>query len=192
MKITHKTKFKELNKISYILSCSSRSLIEEVKRFDVPKEIKGILVRDFSTVEIGELLELWDVKDGKMLTELTAKIFLKQEKEGEIIDFDLKKLPNLPLIDFVRLQIHCEERVTYAANLFKSLQRKSENAQIQAIYDSISGDAYDMMSKYCELPWVKLDIKEAKKQSWVDVYMAFKRVTKDYDREFLKSKVKTE
>lgn len=193
MKITSKHKMKDLAKMSFILSHSSQDLMEEVRVFDIPTHINKIPVRRFECVEMGELLELWDIKDNNELITKTASVFLKQEietKKGlKIIDFDIKKIPNLPLIDFLRLTLYCEERFTYAAKLFKSLQRQSDDPKVQAILDDYKGSEYGIIARYCKIFPGKYTIQEAKKVSWVDVYLAFDEETKQNDIQLRISKI---
>ena len=189
MKITSKHKMKDLAKMSFILSHSSQDLMEEIRVFNVPTHINKIPIRRFETVEMGELLELWDVKNQEQLIIKTAKILLKQELETKVIDFDTKEIPNLPLIDFLGLTLHCEERFTYAAKLFKSLQRTSDDPKIQEILDDYKGSEYGIIARYCKLFPGKYTIQEAKKVSWVDVYLAFEEETKQNDIQLRISKI---
>ena len=180
---------KDLAKMSFILSHSSQDLMEEVRVFNVPTNINKIPVRRFECVEMGELLDLWDVKNQEQLIVKTAKTLLKQELETKNIEFDIKKIPNLPLIDFLRLTLHCEERFTYAASLFKSLQRTSDDPKVQAILDDYKGSEYGIIARYCKLFPGKYTIQEAKKVSWVDVYLAFEEETKNNDIQLRISKI---
>ena len=116
-------------------------------------------------------MNIWDIKDQNTLTKLTAKIFLNIEEE---------KIPNLPLIDFLRLTLFVEEKSLFAANLFKKLQRESKDAKIRAILENYRGSEFGIIARFCKL-YPAYTLEQAADLSWVKVYNAFEEDTKIND-----------
>ena len=171
MKITSKHKMSDLPKVLFIEKYSEIKLMEEIKKFDVPKEIKGIQVKDNQDISIGDMLEIWDITDQNTLFELTARVFL---------DLKLDKIPRLPLIDFLRLAEYTNETSLMAANLFKSLSRDPKDVRIKDILMKYKGSAFGIIARFCtQFPVYTLE--EAKKLSWVKIYLAFEEKTKEND-----------
>jgi len=171
MKITAKHKMKDLPVIMHIVNNSKVDLMTEIMRFDVPKKINGCEVIDFQSISINDMLSIWDIKDQKDLIELTANIFLGLEPES---------IPELPLIDFLRLTKHTEEKGAYAAKLFQSLHREPKDKRISNILAKYKGSKFDIISRFCE-QFPAYTLEQAKEREWVKIYLAFEAKTKRND-----------
>lgn len=173
MKITEKTKMKELARIEPILACSRQELLTEIKRFDVPTKVAGIEVIDASLIGLEDMLDIWNVKTEQDVLNLTAKCFLGLEP---------KDIPNLPLIDFLRLSIHLQDTATKAAELFRSLKREPKDGRVAAILEDFQTSDFGIIDRFCQRP-PYYDHEYACKIAWTIVYGCFAEDTKKYDIE---------
>jgi hypothetical protein len=198
MKLTSKHKVKDLPKFTFLLEHSDTDLMKEVAKFDLPmkigkedskfrtlhkwicKKIKSkkvfekriFEVKDFQSISIGEMMEIWDISNNEQLVEVSARIFLGVT--------DQKKISNLPLIDFLRLMIHLEKVSKMAANEFKKLNRENKDPKLRNILSKYKGSDFGMIARFCKL-FPIYTLEQAKNISWVICFKAFEEETKSND-----------
>jgi hypothetical protein len=190
MIINAKTKMSKMSKVSFLLKYSDIKFIDEIKKFKVVDKFKFLKVANQYTISIGDMFQIWDVKDNNQLMSLTIKCFLKDTRIKKFLFWLLYiEEKNLPLIDFTRLIIHTQETGELAAKYFQSLKVLSTDERIDEILNKYKGDPMDMISRFCKM-FPAYTIKEALKMSWYDVYLAFKTSTKDNNIQIEISKLK--
>lgn len=179
MKITSKTKMKAFGRLKILLPLSEVALMDEIKKFSVPKRIKLLKVTQIGDISIDQVFHLWDCKDDEALLQLTLDIFLKNTWYKKILYklliWDEK---SLPLIDFTRLIIYASEIVEITANHFKSCKTISTDTRVDDILKKYSGDQMDMIIRWCKL-FPSYTVDQALKVGWYDIYLAFKSESKD-------------
>jgi len=172
MKITSKHKVKDLSKFAFLLDHSDTDLMKEVGKFDLPEKIGRYPVKDFNEISIEDMIIIWGISTPEQLTENSARIFLRVANQ--------KIVSCLPLIDFLRLNIHLEKVSKTVANEFKKLSREHPDPKIRKILEKYKGSAFDMIDRFRKLyPAYKID--EIKKLSWNDFLQAFQSDTKSND-----------
>jgi len=171
---------KEFPRLNFIIKNSDDDFLAKVKAFDVPKELNEINVKEYTDISIDDMLDIWDVSTEQGLYKMTAKAFLNLPET---------EIPELPLIDFIRLTQYTEEVSLSVGNLFKSLHREPEDIRISDILKNHPGDHFDIIARFCEL-FPSYTLEQAKDLSWVIIYKSFKKKTVEYDIELEKSKLK--
>jgi len=174
MRITEKTKVKELQKLGWLLSISNDNFIDQIKAFEVPTKVSGINVLDSNEISLESMLHTWNCDNDETLIKLTAKVFLGIENEKEI--------QNLPLIDFVRLTIHLKDTATQAAELFKDLKRYSKDPRIKAVMMRFSGTDFGIIDRFA-LRMGGISHDQASETPWSIVYASFREDTTKADIE---------
>ena len=190
MIINAKTKMNKMSKVSFLLKYSEVKFIEEIKKFKVPAKFKSLKVANPYSIAIGDMFQIWDVKDNNQLMALALKCFLKDTKLKRLLFWlQYRKAENLPLIDFTRLIVHTQETGEMAAKYFASCKTLSTDERIDEILKKYKGDPMDMISRFCKM-FPAYTVKEAMKVSWYDVYLAFQTSTKDNNIQIEISKLK--
>ena len=181
MIITKRHKIKHLYAIEPILNCSNQKLEDEIMKFDSPKKIGLMTVKKESKISIGQMLKIWDIKDGHDLIQQTVDTMLLNTKFNRLYyKLFIRKYTNLPLIDFTRLTKEVELIAKKASDAFKTLERQPKDLKKKAIYEKYKGDKFDFIARFCEIaPAYTYD--EAFDVSWVTVFQAFRRQTKQDD-----------
>lgn len=102
MKITEKTKLKDMNKIYPLIKLWDKDLITECAAFKVPEKINGIKPLIFSKVPFSHLAALWDIKDSdKLMSAIVEIFFYSQTNKKKDVDQWVEKFLNKALlIDF--------------------------------------------------------------------------------------------
>ena len=172
MKITNKNTVKDLKKFAFLLDHSDTQLMDEVKKFELPEKVGKYPVKDYNEISISDMLLLWDIQYNEQLIKLAGHIFLGVT--------DIKKLYHLPLIDFLRLNVHLEQVSKMAANKFKELERQNNDPKIRKILAKYKGSDFGIIARFCKL-FPIYTLEEAKNISWVIVYKAFEEETKSND-----------
>lgn len=164
-----------------VLECSKMKLEDEIMRFECPKRIGMMKVRKESKIPIGEMLKIWDIKDGKALIEQAVETMLLYNRFNRFYyKLFIRKNINLPLIDFTRLTKEVELIAKKAGEAFKTLEREPKDPKKKAIYAKYKGDKFDFIARFCEIaPAYTYD--DAFNVSWVTVFQAFRRRTKQDD-----------
>lgn len=190
MKITAKTKMKAFDKLNVILPLSDVSLMDEIKKFSVPKWIKLLKITDIGDISIKNVLDLWDCKDDSELLKLTIDIFLRNTWYKKILyRLLIWNEKSLPLIDFTRLIIYSSEIVQITANHFKTCKTISTDSRVDDILKKYTGDQMDIIIRFCKL-FPSYTVEKALKVGWYDVYLAFKSESKDINIQIEVSQLK--
>lgn len=180
MKITSKHKMKDLKRMMFILTNSDDNLLDKIKAYDVPTEINGIKVKPYKDISIDNMLDIWDIKTTEQLYKMTAEAFL---------DLDEKEIPELPLIDFIRLTQYTEEIAILVAELFKKLHREPEDIRIVDILSKYKSNQFGIVARFCSM-FPAYTLEQASQLPWTVIYLAFENKTIEYDIELEKSKLK--
>ena len=179
MIITSRTKMYVFKRLQAILNASDTNILDEVKKFDIPKQIGFIKVTDINDIPIGKMFEIWEVKTNEELINKTIDVFLKNTLWKKILfklNFFNEKY--LPLIDFMRLVIYTNEVSELVANYFNSCKVLTVDKRYEAIYNKYKGEYIDVIINFCKI-FPSYTIEQAMKVSWVDIYQTVKANTKD-------------
>ena len=179
MIITSRTKMYVFKRLQAILNASDTNILDEVKKFDIPKQIGFIKVTDINDIPIGKMFEIWEVKTNEELINKTIDVFLKNTLWKKILfklNFFNEKY--LPLIDFMRLVLYTNEVSELVANYFKSCKVLTVDKRYEAIYNKYKGEYIDVIINFCKI-FPSYTIEQAMKVSWVDIYQTVKANTKD-------------
>lgn len=181
MKITSKHKMKDFPRLEFIIKNSDTDFLGKVKEYDVPTELNGIKVKEYTDISIDNMLDIWDISSEKSLYKMTVEAFLELEE---------KDIPELPLIDFIRLTQYTEEVSLTVGNLFKALHREPEDIRVADILSRHKGEQFDIIARFCTM-FPAYTLEQAKDISWTIIYLSFKNKTTEYDIELEKSKLTT-
>lgn len=179
MIITSRTKMYVFKRLQAILNASDTNILDEVKKFDIPKQIGFIKVTDINDIPIGKMFEIWEVKTNEELINKTIDVFLKNTFWKKILfklNFFNEKY--LPLIDFMRLVLYTNDVSELVANYFKSCKVLTVDKRYEAIYNKYKGEYIDVIINFCKI-FPSYTIEQAMKVSWVDIYQTVKANTKD-------------
>ena len=179
MIITSRTKMYVFKRLQAVLNASDTNILDEVKKFDIPKQIGFIKVTDINDIPIEKMFEIWEVKTNEELINKTIDVFLKNTLWKKILfklNFFNEKY--LPLIDFMRLVLYTNEVSELVANYFKSCKVLTVDKRYEAIYNKYKGEYIDVIINFCKI-FPSYTIEQAMKVSWVDIYQTVKANTKD-------------
>ena len=185
MKITARTKMAKLGVVSVLQKVWDKTLIDEVRKFDVPDKIGFIKVTNKNKIKISDVFKMWDIKDNESLINTTSEIFLKNTLVKKALFYiQFRKSERLPMIDFLRLCSYTEDTGKQIADLFDSLKREPKDENKKAIFAKYNGSRFDFIQRFCSIaPAYTYD--EAYELPWPTVYMAFrsKVMAEDIDNE---------
>jgi hypothetical protein len=166
-------------RLQTLLNVSDINIQDEIKKYDVPKQIGFIKVTDINDIPIGKMFEIWELKTNEELISKTIDVFLKNTFCKKILfklNFFNEKY--LPLIDFMRLVLYTNEVSELVANYFKSCKVLTVDKRYEAIYNKYKGEYIDVIINFCKI-FPSYTIEQAMKVSWVDIYQTVKANTKD-------------
>lgn len=192
MRITSKTRMYVYKRLQTLLNVSDVNIQDEIKKYDVPKQIGFIKVTDINDIPIGKMFEIWELKTNEELISKTIEVFLKNTLWKKILfklNFFNEKY--LPLIDFMRLVIYTNEVSELVATYFKSCKVITVDKRYEAIYEKYKGEYIDVIINFCKI-FPSYTIEQALKVSWVDIYQTVKANTKDINIQIEISQLKTE
>lgn len=183
MKINKRTKMAHSFQIEKALKYSDTDIIEEVRKFPMPKKIRGLKVTPDNKVSIGNMMKIWDIKTDENLTDVTISIFLKNTARKRFLaSLTAFRLSWLPFIDFMRLCVNTGDLGDKAAKLFDSLKREPKDEKRRAIFAKYKGNQFDFIKRFCDIaPAYTYD--EAYNVPWVTVFMAFQAKVQQDDIE---------
>ena len=164
MKITDKTKFKELSKLQPLLKLAGKDILEECLKFNNEHEkpfekISGIELKNGYYVSWDDLTKFWDCETDDEFISLTAKVYLGIEKKSAIL--------NLPLIDFCRCINYAKYILKEAAVRLEKIKHEPTQEEKDAGADEIKGSQFKLIRYYMSISPLKFSrFEDAESQPW--------------------------
>lgn len=125
MKITEKTKVREMAEMKHYIDLAKIDIMKECTKFAPVNSLRGIKAVPFYDIQFNQLAWLWDISDAKQMAEAIIEVFiwpnrsfLQRLKYRSIEKFIL----NCPMIDFYNFCGNMQNQTKKAAQSFSEMR----------------------------------------------------------------------
>ena len=180
MKITAKTKLKEMIFIAPLIDLADMDIVKECAKFERPEKIRGLKPVEFYDISFNNLAWLWDIKDSNEFILAIAEIFFFPKTNKWFQDFkDAEKwakqwILNVPLIDFYNYCNYIKEQAEKAAQEFAAMKLNLSEEEKQAGYGATDPESImKMIDSFAKRQHIS-SLEEAGNYSWSVYRFVFK------------------